>query len=296
MSLFLLEKKFLNIHILPTLSALSDHVTLCQIDGIKIIRIDHPKGKAAISLFGGHVISYQPVNEKEIIWLSENVDLSGKKPIRGGIPICWPWFGKAAEPSHGFVRTREWSLNQHRENENGVIVSLRIQHSDETLAIWPYEFSLELQVELADSLKVSLITTNKSTKSFKFGGALHTYFDIGDIHQTQVTKLGEHYIEAKKSHVSNQTAIFSGEVDRIYTLAQKSNDILDTANQRTISLTHSGNNSVVVWNPWQEIATSMVDMANDGYLGMVCVESAIYDNQLELKPEQQHTLACEIRV
>ena len=116
----------MDIYSLPAISALSDHVTVCQIDGIKVVRVQHPKAKAAVSLFGGHLISFQPTGEKDLLWLSENANLSGNKPIRGGIPICWPWFGKAADPAHGFVRNQEWTLNQHRENEQGVILSLML--------------------------------------------------------------------------------------------------------------------------------------------------------------------------
>ena len=264
-------------------------------DGIKVVRVQHPKAKAAISLFGGHVLSFVPANSADLLWLSENVDLSGNKPLRGGIPICWPWFGKAAEPAHGFVRNAQWTLSQHRENEAGVIVSLTLKDNDDTRRIWPYQFSVELQVEVSSSLRVNLICTNTSNEKFAMGGALHSYFNIANIKDTQVAGLGKEYYELKVKHTTNDVAVFEGEVDRIYTKALPTNVISDPANQRTIEVNHIGNNSVVVWNPWIDIATAMADMTNDGYETMVCVESALYDNQLILEAGQSHTLGVEIK-
>lgn len=286
----------MDIYSRPALSALSDFVTTCQIENLKVVRIQHPKAKAAVSLFGGHVISFQPTGEQETIWMSEEVVLSGEKPLRGGIPVCWPWFGKTGEPSHGFARNAEWEINQHRENEDGVILSLMLKDDESTRAIWPYQFELELRVEVSDELKVSLITTNKSNESFDFGGALHTYFNVADINQTEVTALGDHYVEFGKDYESNGVATFSQEVDRIYTKATQHNDILDKGNARTIKVEHIGNSSVVVWNPWQDLSISMADMTDNGYQTMVCVESAIHEKSVTLAPNELHTLAAVVRV
>ena len=280
----------------PSLSVLSDFVTTCEIEHLKIVRIQHPKARAAVSLFGGHLVSFQPTGEQETIWMSEKVILSGEKPLRGGIPVCWPWFGKIAEPSHGFARNLEWVINEHRENEEGVILSLMLKDDEHTRTIWPYQFELELRVEVSEVLKVSLITTNKSNESFSFGGALHSYFNIADISQTEVTALGDHYIEFKEDKASNGIATFDQEVDRIYTNSAKHNDILDKGNARTIKVEHLGNSSVVVWNPWQALSTSMADMADNGYQTMVCVESAIHEKSVTLAPNEQHTLAAVVRV
>ncbi|WP_325893407.1 D-hexose-6-phosphate mutarotase [Grimontia sp. NTOU-MAR1] len=279
---------------LPTLAVLSDYVTVCQLDGLKVVRVIHPKATAAISLFGGHVLSFTPADKKETIWMSEKADFTGNKAIRGGVPVCWPWFGKAAEPSHGFARTSEWTLNEHRENDKGVIISLTLSDTPETRSIWPHAFHAELLIEISDTLKVSLVSTNTGEHEMQVGGALHTYFNIGDIHQTTVTELGNEYIEVGERKPSTGKATFEGEVDRIYTQAAETVIIEDAANQRHIAVVNQGNNGVVIWNPWQALAEGMADMANDGFLTMVCAESAVYDRSVILRPGEKHTLLTEV--
>ncbi|USH01635.1 D-hexose-6-phosphate mutarotase [Grimontia kaedaensis] len=279
---------------LPTLAVLSDYVTVCELDGIKVVRVIHPKATAAVSLFGGHVLSFTPTGKKETIWMSEKADFTGNKAIRGGVPVCWPWFGKAAEPSHGFARTSEWKLNNHRENEQGVIISLTLSDNAETRAIWPHSFHAEILVEVGDTLKVSLISANTGERAMQIGGALHSYFNIGDIHQTSVSELGNEYIEAGERKPSSGSATFESEVDRIYTQAAKTVVIEDAANHRRIAVENSGNNGVVVWNPWQALAEGMADMENDGFLTMVCAESAVYDRSVTLQPSEKHTLSTEV--
>lgn len=279
---------------LPTLAVLSDYVTICELGGINVVRIIHPKATAAISLFGGHVLSFVPAGKKEMLWVSKNADFTGNNAIRGGIPVCWPWFGKAAAPSHGFARIHEWTLHEHRENDHGVIVSLTLSDTPETRTIWPHAFHAELQVEVSETLKVSLISTNTGKNPIQIGGALHTYLNIGDIHQTTVSGLGNEYIEKGERKPSSGNVTFKGEVDRIYTQASERIIVEDTINHRRIAVANRGNNCVVVWNPWQALAESIADMGNDGFLTMVCTESAVYDRSVTLQPGEQHTLSTEI--
>lgn len=279
---------------LPTLAVLSDCVTVCQLDGLSVVRVIHPKATAAVSLFGAHVLSFEPAGKKDTIWMSEKADFSGNKALRGGIPVCWPWFGKAAEPSHGFARNAIWTLNEHRENENGVILSLTLEDSAETRNIWPHAFHAEVQIEVGETLQVRLITTNTDDKAMQIGGALHTYLNIGDINQTKVTNLGNEFIAAGVRQPSPGVATFAEEVDRIYLHADDTVVVEDTANQRRLNVTNAGHNAVVVWNPWEALAASMADMADDGYQTMVCVESAVYDRSVTLQPGEKHTLSTTI--
>ncbi|OEE86588.1 D-hexose-6-phosphate mutarotase [Enterovibrio norvegicus FF-162] len=279
---------------LPTTAVLSDYVTICELDGIKVVRVIHPKATAAISLFGAHVLSFQPSGKKETIWMSENADLSGTKAIRGGIPVCWPWFGKAAEPSHGFARSSEWALNEHRENEEGVIISLTLTDTAETRAIWPHAFRAELLMEVTDTLKVSLISTNTGDAPMQIGGALHTYLNIGDVTETTVSQLGNEYIEGGIRKPSSGNTGFDQEIDRIYTHANETVMVEDPRFQRRLAVTNQGNNAVVVWNPWKALSASMGDMADDSYETMVCVESAVYDRSVKLEAGENHTLSTLI--
>ncbi|WP_407332603.1 D-hexose-6-phosphate mutarotase [Enterovibrio sp. 27052020O] len=278
----------------PTTAVLSDYVTVCELDGIKVVRVVHPKATAAISLFGAHVLSFQPSGKKETIWMSEKADLSGSKAIRGGIPVCWPWFGKAAEPSHGFARSSEWTLNEHRENEDGVIISLTLTDTADTRAVWPHAFHAELLIEVTNTLKVSLISTNTGDTPIQIGGALHTYLNIGDITETTVSELGNEYIEGGVRKPSSGHTRFNQEVDRIYTHANETVMVEDPSFQRRLAVTNQGHNAVVVWNPWKALSASMGDMADDSYQTMVCVESAVYDRSVVLNAGESHTLSTVV--
>ncbi|MGF1723410.1 D-hexose-6-phosphate mutarotase [Photobacterium nomapromontoriensis] len=284
---------------LPTLAALSDAVTVCEYQGIKIIRIIHDTAEAGISLHGGHLIWFKPAGEDDVIWLSDKADFNTTKAIRGGIPVCWPWFGKAGTPSHGFARTSEWSLLEHRENSNGVILALQLEDSAETLAIWPHKFRNLLTFEIGKELTVSLTSTNTDDTPWHYSGALHTYFAVTDIHHVDITGMGPCYSDSTlgdKACLGDNTLTFSGEVDRVYTQPETSIIIADH-DDRKIQVTNSGHNAAVIWNPWQALSESMADMADNSFETMVCVESTIHGSQsITLAPGESHTLTTTASV
>lgn len=287
----------MNLRQLSTVNALSDHVTVCEYQGISIIRVIHPLAEAGISLHGGHLIWFKPAGEKDIIWLSENAEFDTQKAIRGGIPVCWPWFGKAGTPSHGFARTSQWTLQEHRENENGVIVSLQLEDNEETRALWPYKFNNVLTFEIGTELKVSLTSTNTDSQPWSYGGALHTYFDIADINNIEITGMGSTYLDSTlqgKACEGGDVLTFTSETDRVYTQPEATITINDKNNERNILVTNEGHNAAVIWNPWQELSISMGDMADNSFETMVCVESTIHQPSIELAPGQSHTLATTV--
>ncbi|WP_318462762.1 D-hexose-6-phosphate mutarotase [Photobacterium leiognathi] len=287
----------MNLRQLSTVNALSDHVTVCEYQEINIIRVIHPLAEAGISLHGGHLIWFKPAGEKDIIWLSENAEFDTQKAIRGGIPVCWPWFGKAGTPSHGFARTSQWTLQEHRENENGVIVSLQLEDNEETRALWPYKFNNVLTFEIGTELKVSLTSTNTDSQPWSYGGALHTYFDIADINNIEITGMGSTYLDSTqqgKACEGGDVLTFTSETDRVYTQPEATITINDKNNERNILVTNEGHNAAVIWNPWQELSISMGDMADNSFETMVCVESTIHQPSIELAPGQSHTLATTV--
>ncbi|MCG3886809.1 D-hexose-6-phosphate mutarotase [Photobacterium leiognathi] len=287
----------MNLRQLSTVNALSDHVTVCEYQGISIIRVIHPLAEAGISLHGGHLIWFKPAGEKDIIWLSENAEFDTQKAIRGGIPVCWPWFGKAGTPSHGFARTSQWTLLEHRENEHGVIVSLQLEDNDDTRAIWPHKFNNVLTFEIGTELKVSLTSTNTDSQPWSYGGALHTYFDIADINNIEITGMGSTYLDSTqqgKACEGGDVLTFTSETDRVYTQPEATITINDKNNERNILVTNEGHNAAVIWNPWQELSISMGDMADNSFETMVCVESTIHQPSIELAPGQSHTLATTV--
>ncbi|WP_318454041.1 D-hexose-6-phosphate mutarotase [Photobacterium leiognathi] len=287
----------MNLRQLSTVNALSDHVTVCEYQGISIIRVIHPLAEAGISLHGGHLIWFKPAGEKDIIWLSENAEFDTQKAIRGGIPVCWPWFGKAGTPSHGFARTSQWTLQEHRENENGVIVSLQLEDNEETRAIWPHKFNNVLTFEIGTELTVSLTSTNTDSQPWSYGGALHTYFDIADINNIEITGMGSTYLDSTqqgKACEGGDVLTFTSETDRVYTQPEATITINDKNNERNILVTNEGHNAAVIWNPWQELSISMGDMADNSFETMVCVEATIHQPSIELAPGQSHTLSTTV--
>ncbi|MCL9774293.1 D-hexose-6-phosphate mutarotase [Vibrio methylphosphonaticus] len=269
---------------LPALTVLSDFVTIAQCGENKIVRVIHPKASAAISLHGGHVLSYQPAEQDDLIWMSQEAVYDSAAALRGGIPICWPWFGRIAAPAHGFARTSEWSLIEHRESEQGVIISLGLNDSDATREIWPHLFSLVLNVEISDQLTVTLTMTNTDDKPWSYSGALHSYFNVGDITTTEVTGMGQSYIDGLREGQrceGDNTLVLTDTIDRVYTAPEHDIIIKDTVLNRSISVTNHGHNSAVLWNPWAAGAKAMGDMNDDGYQTFLCVESTLHASTLE---------------
>nr|WP_086938137.1 D-hexose-6-phosphate mutarotase [Thaumasiovibrio occultus] len=282
---------------LKPVNPLSECVTLCDYQGIPVLYVQHALAEAAISLHGGHLIAYKPTGENDVIWLSEKAEFATDKAIRGGIPVCWPWFGKVTSPSHGFARNSMWSLQEHRENDTGVVVALTLEDTEQTLAIWPHKFLTQIVFEIGSELKVSLNVTNTDEHDWSFTGALHTYFTVDDIHQTQVTGMGPSYndsLQGGTQCTGGDILTFNGETDRVYT--QPTDVITIKDGQRQLDIANTGDNSAVIWNPWQDLSINMGDMADNSFETMLCVESTIQGEAINLAPGATHTLTTTVRV
>ncbi len=291
----------MNLSSLPALTVLSDNVTIVEHEQIKLVRVIHDKATAAISLFGGHVVSFKPAGQEDLIWMSQETAYNAKAAIRGGIPVCWPWFGKVANPGHGFARIQEWKLVEHRESEEGVVVTLGLEANDETRAMWPNEFSLMLHVAVSDTLNVKLAVNNTDDKPWTFSGALHTYLTVGDIHQVQTTGMGAEYIDKlqdSKICQGGDVLQLTDTIDRVYTQPEAHIVVNDPKLSRRLVVENSGHNSAVLWNPWQAGSKSMGDMQDDAYLTMLCVESVVNAASLEegitLQPGESHVVETTI--
>ncbi|MFW8631063.1 D-hexose-6-phosphate mutarotase [Vibrio natriegens] len=291
----------MDLNTLPALTVLSDNVTVVEIDQVKVVRIIHDKATAGIALHGGHVVSYKPQGQEDLIWMSEKAVFDGKAALRGGIPVCWPWFGRIAAPAHGFARTTEWELIEHRENENGVIVELALFPSEKTHQIWPHMFEARLLVEVGDELKVTLKVLNIDDEAWTFSGALHTYLNVGDVLQAQTSGMGSEYIDSLKGNEvcqGGEVLQLTDTIDRVYTQPEAQILVKDPVLRRTMSVENHGHNSAVLWNPWAEGAQSMGDMADNGYETMLCVESALHASSIDqgktLQPGESYELVTVI--
>jgi glucose-6-phosphate 1-epimerase len=285
----------------PTINALADYVTIIERDELKIVRVVHPKAEAEIALHGAHVLSFKPTGQQDVLWLSDKSEFNPAKAIRGGIPICWPWFGRVATPAHGFARISQWQLVEHRETEDGVLVCLGLEDNETTHAMWPHAFQARVYVDISDSLKVTLEITNRDKSPWNFSGALHSYFNIADIKDSITTGMGPEYadsLQAGKICQGDSQLQLTDTVDRVYTQPEAQIAISDPKHDRTITIENGGANSAVIWNPWQEGASNMADMSDNGYLTMLCVESTLHAPSLEsgktLQPGESYQLSTHI--
>lgn len=247
------------------------------------IQITNDYATALISIYGGQVVAFQPKDAvQDLMFLSDNAYYKTGKAIKGGVPICWPWFGPdpegAGRASHGFARNRPWQVLATEPLPTGETkVTLGFSDTDETQAIWPYAFELALEIVVGNALALTLISRNRGDRPFNITQALHTYFTVGDITQTTVTGLdGTQYIDkVDNGQVKPQTGpvTIASEVDRIYTGVPNELVINDAALNRRIRITSSGSKTAVVWNPWSEISVKMADLDDQDYTRFICVET-----------------------
>ncbi len=245
---------------------------------------------AELYLHGAHVTHFQKPGEPPLLFLSEQSRYEAGLPIRGGIPIIFPWFGKPADKAaqHGFVRNRSWHLKAIATPASGIIsVQLALPPCPE---LGNDAIAVEYVVTFGENLSAELLVTNHSTQPYAFENCLHTYFTVGDINKIKVVGLqGVDYLDSldrhqRKTETSDAIA-FTGEVDRTYISTSQTAEIHDAALRRVIRVEKTGSHSTVVWNPWIAKAKAMPDFGDDEYQRMVCVESGnVAENQINLAP------------
>ena len=275
--------------------------------GFPLIKIDNGKARALISVYAGQVLSFQPANQAhDLLFLSDAAYYQEGKAIKGGIPVCWPWFGPDPEDrgraAHGFVRNRPWTVRATETLADGdTRITLGLVDSTETRGIWPAAFNLSLKVTVGNGLRVELLTRNTGDQPFTISQALHCYFNVGAIGQVQVLGLENTDYLDKVAGGGRNTQVgavrFDQEVDRIYLDVPSGLVIDDAALGRRINITSTGSHTAVVWNPWADIAAKMGDLGDDDYQRFVCVETANAANDtIEVKPGGEHRLGADYRV
>jgi glucose-6-phosphate 1-epimerase len=260
---------------------------------------------AEVYLHGAHLTHYQPRNERAVIWMSDTAVFSSDKAIRGGVPVCWPWFGahptNAEFPQHGFARLSEWSVYASEASPNGTTSISLVLNSDGGLDLWPQPFRLSMTFTLGKELTLSLTVQNIAPVTLEFGAALHSYFAIGDSHSIRITGLENcDYLDKPDNYALKKQfgdILIQGEVDRVYLGTQSDCVIYDPDLERRIVVSKQGSCSTIVWNPGQTSASKMPDFDDDGYLKMVCVETAnAASDSRRIKPFESHTLVQRIAV
>jgi D-hexose-6-phosphate mutarotase len=275
--------------------------------GLTYAEIDNAGGKARICLQGAHIVTWQPKSQAEpVVWVSEMAKYGPGKSIRGGVPVCWPWFGphatEKAFPGHGFARTTLWQVTGSETLANGdTRVKFMLMPNDQTHAQFPPACRAELVATVGAKLQVDLVTTNLDNGAIEIGEALHTYFRIGDIGTATVTGLeNSEYVDkvdGGQRKTQSGAIAFSGEVDRVYVNTAAECVIVDPDLKRRIRIAKTGSQSTVVWTPWVEKAEKMGDFGpgksnQGGWREMVCVESGnAADNVVSVPAGESHRMS-----
>jgi D-hexose-6-phosphate mutarotase len=291
------------LHHLNQQHAIENHVQLREIaDGVIIAEVSNQHALANITLQGAHVATFQPRGEEPLIWLSPKAKFAPGKSIRGGVPLCWPWFGPhktdSSLPGHGFARTVPWQLLQTRANEDGsTFLRFGLIESDTTRTQWPHSCTAQLEVTVGKALRVELITSNTGNAPFELSEALHTYFYISDVGNMSIRGLeGCDYLDKVQDFArctQQGPIVIESEVDRVYVNTEADCVIEDKGLKRAIRIAKQGSKSTVVWNPWTEKAEKMGDFGPALHRDMVCVESGnALENTLTVQPGETHRLVA----
>lgn len=277
--------------------------------GLVMIEIDNGLATATISPYAGQVLAYRPASAPDdLLFVSERAYYAPGKAIKGGIPICWPWFGPDPEEKgrggHGFARAWPWEVRLCESRPDGsTLVKLGLADDAATRAIWPHFFNLWLEVIVGASLSVALITRNAGDAPVRITQGLHAYFKVGDATQTQVAGLdGCRYIDKAAGAgaaliVQEGPVTVSSEVNRIYEQVPSRLTIDDPVLNRRIQIDAEHSRTCVVWNPWVATAHTMDDLDDRDYLRFICVETVNTASEvIEIPPQGESRLAADYRI
>ncbi len=275
-------------------------------NGFKYADIDTGLSTATILLYGGHIVSFKPAGEEEMLWLSPNADYREGKAVRGGIPVCFPWFGPSpvdqSLPKHGFGRLMEWTMKSTKANPDGTVeLELELESSDESFYFWHFEFKAVMTFVIGTTLTATLTVTNTGAVEMQYSAALHTYFAVGNAENVSIEGLSGYYYypngSTERRMQKDPYFTLDGFVDRCYVNHSDGCMIHDASLGRSISAGKSGSNTTVLWNPWEEGARLILDMPDEEYARFVCVEAAnCFDDTIVLQPGQQHSTAVHLSV
>jgi glucose-6-phosphate 1-epimerase len=286
------------------------HVNQVQDEnGLKYLEIDNPLATGKIALQGAHVMQWQPKFLPDpVLWLSSNARFVKGRSIRGGTPICWPWFGAHPTDStlcpHGFARVIPWRVMDIDATPTGATrIILEMQQTPEAQRQLSYPYELTLTITIGRRLRIDMATTNLAEHPFVIGEAFHTYFNVSDISNISITGMQDCVYLDKllkyERNVEHNALVFDGsEYDRVYVHHSADCAIHDSGYNRIIHIAKSGSDATVVWNPGAEKAGSMGDMGvGDEWRKTICVETTnALDNMVVINPGRKHTLSAEYSI
>ena len=271
--------------------------------GLSMVRITSSTGTGEVYLHGAHVSSWQPPGFGEVLFVSSQSRWQDGRAIRGGVPICFPWFGDKADdpkaPAHGFVRTKAWRLDSIAQSGDSVTVSLSTGSDESTKRWWPADFRLMHRATFGSKLGLELEVQNVGTSPLRFEEALHAYHKVRDVRLVRLQGLDAvRYLDKTDGYrekVQQGEVVVRGETDRVYLDTPGALELLDPAVHRRVGIAKENSLTTVVWNPWADKAKDMSDLGNDKWTQFLCIEVAnVAADAVTLAPGQQHRMKAII--
>lgn len=266
-------------------------------DGFPALVIDHVHCKAKVSFYGGQVLSWHPTNEQEVFWLSDSALYQQGKAIRGGIPLCWPWFGPLdGAAQHGLVRQALWQFELLEVSDDGVsvVLTLALNNHDEK---WPYSAKLEQRLFFGKTFEQTLTIHNDSTTAFEYTAALHSYFNVSSPKHVTTPQLNESTFDDKLTGQRVGALVRTdsvGPIDTVY-FNDQPQQLVDNKWQRIITIINDNTEQWVLWNPGTKTAQAMSDVHDGGEGHFVCLEAASTVNKT-VEPKQSVIMKQTIAV
>ncbi len=279
------------------------------------VNINNTYARASISLYGGQLLYFKPHDQQQsLIWLSDKAVYQHGKAIRGGIPVCWPWFGAyegeefatEALPAHGYARISDWTIDSVKMLDDGQTeLVMHLPEKNIPTQLQPvsefFACQLSIRMTIGHELTLELISHNHGSKTIPLTYALHSYFNISDIHGVELRGLEQQTyldkVNAGQAGLQAAALRFTGETDRVFTDSESTVLLIDEGLDRHVEISKENSRSTIIWNPWQEISAKMTDMPEPGWLSMVCIEAANVDrNRILLKAGETQRMQMVIRV
>jgi glucose-6-phosphate 1-epimerase len=278
-------------------------------DDLPCWRVQTADADLLIAEQGAQILSYRRSGEPPLIWLSEQARGLRGQSVRGGVPVCWPWFGDLARnpaallaqyrgdaaPFHGLVRNLAWECREQEIEGDGVRLLFVCPQPEDGLPGWPHAVEVALEIRLDSRLHIALRSHNHGQRAVWLSQALHSYFAVSDIRTVEVRGLeNRRYIETLDDwrECSQEGPLrFEGETDRIYLDLPARLELHDSGWQRRLCLESRSAHTAVLWNPWIAKARRLSQFAEDAWQGMLCIETAnVWDDCIELAPGARHAL------
>ena len=273
--------------------------------GLPRVQITIAAATAEIYLHGAQITSWQPAGSSEVLFLSQHSRWEPGRAIRGGIPICFPWFRAKADdpkaPAHGIVRTKAWQLEAITEQQDAVTVTLATASDEETQRWWPHAFRLVHRITVGAALQLELEATNTGTASLQFEEALHTYHRVSDVEKIRINGLDQTDFLDNTEHNRQKTqqgdVAITAPIDNAYLDTRTPLELIDPVLHRRIRTQKVHSLTTIVWNPWASGAAVLADLGNEEWRNMACVEAGnILGAAVLLTPGEAHTLSATITV